>query len=289
MNETRLPSAVATFDDKDYFLAMSSSGVTTHDTLFDFQSEIFEWTKHDQIDANALAQVKESDGKIKTYFGNYKAFVYWMNNTDNTNDVDGASGVIEDVVTVSTNTITDAQVIVDTDIAAGIYTGATMKITSGKGAGQEVVILSGLTTGVILATSFTTTPDTTSVYSIGAIDASYTAKHYEMGSATQEKDFLGMLFWGEEASNNEVTVSFSRDFGSTIGSETKSLAPSGSSIWDTALWDSGTWGTTGDRIYTVKFKGNGIFIQPKFANDDIDETFHLYGFNLLAIGKDTKQ
>ncbi len=290
LNESRLQYAAATFDGDEYIIALSGGGSSSNNVVYVFHSEIFEWTKYDQIDANAFAQVKETTSTIKTYYGNYDAFVYWMDNPDLANDVDGASGIVESVATTDTSTITGAQILIDSDITTGVYTGAIVRITSGTGAGQEAVVSSSTSTGVIVASAFSTTPDSTSVYSIGDINAFFHGKHYELGDAAREKaQFLGMLIWGEEQAGSMVDVSYAIDFGSNLGSETVSLSPSAGSLWDTALWDDGVWGTTGDKIFTVKFTGNGNFIQPKFANNDIDETFNIYGFNIIAVSGDIKQ
>ena len=291
LNEARLQYAVATFDGHNYLLSITTGANAENDTVYDLQTEIMEWTLYDQIDANAFAQVKESTSNIKTYFGNYDAFVYWLDNPDNMNDVDGATGIVDSVGTVSVTTQTGAQVIVDTTIASGTYTGAIVRITSGTGAGSETVVLTNLSgdTGIVVTTSFSVTPDSTSVYSIGDIDAFYKTKWYELGDAAREKAFLGMLFFGEEASSNEVDIDYAIDFGSSLDSETVSLSPASSSLWDSAIWDTSTWGTTGNKIYTSKLTGLGNFIQFEFGNDSIDETFHLYGFNVLATQEKLKQ
>ncbi|MBU2346526.1 MAG: hypothetical protein KJ888_20240, partial [Gammaproteobacteria bacterium] len=173
MNESRLSNFVSTFDGKSYYLSISDSSATTNDVLYEFQTEIGEWTTHSQIDANAMAQVKESDGSVKTYFGNNNGFVYWLNNPNNTNDVDGATGIVDSVETINTTTETGAQAIVDATIATGTYTGALMRITSGTAVGEEAIVLTNLdgNTGVVVSSAFSTTPDSTSVYSIGDINA----------------------------------------------------------------------------------------------------------------------
>jgi len=292
LNESRLENAVATFDEKDFIFCASTSGITENDICYLFQTEIAEWTIYSNVNANAMAQVKETDNKIKTYFGDYGSFIYWLNNPDNLNDVDGATGVVDSSsIGHNTDTITGAQVILDTDLTPGSYTGAIIRITSGTGVGGETTIMTNLAadTGIVVTSPFPTAPDSTSVYSIGDINAFYTAKPYDYGDSAREKQFLGMFLIAEEASNNAVNTSFAIDFGSTVSSTNLSLAPSGSSLWDTAVWDVGTWGSTGDKISTVRFTGFGNFIEPKFQNDSIDESFHLYGFNLLGIGLDLKQ
>ncbi len=291
LNESRLQYAVATFDGHDYILSVTTGANSENDTIYDLQTEIMEWSVYDQIDANAFAQVKESTSLIKTYFGNYDSFVYWLDNPDLNNDVDGATGIVDSVGTVNVTTATGAQVIVDTTIASGTYTGAIIRITSGMGAGSETVVLTNLTgdTGVVVTVPFGTTPDSTSVYSIGNIDAQYTTKWYELGDAAREKAFLELLLFGKEASSNNTDIGYAIDFGSSLDSETISLSPTSSSLWDSAIWDTATWGTTGNKIYTSKLTGLGNFIQFEFSNDSIDETFHLFGYNILATQEKLKQ
>jgi len=288
LNEARIQYAASTFDGESYYLSVSTSSNNENDTVYEYVLEIREWTKHDQIDANVLARVKASS-EIKTYFGNYDAFVYWFDNPDLNNDVDGATGVLDSVGTLSTDTITGGQALIDATMASGNYTGAIIKITSGTGVGEEAVILSGINTGVLVSSPFSTTPDSTSVYSIGAIESHHTGKWYDIGNSAREKTFLGMLLWGEEQSSSQVDVSHAIDFGSVLGSTTKSLSPATASLWDSAIWDESTWGTTGDKLHTIKFDGFGNFIQPTFENDAIDERFNIYGFNFLGIAGDIKQ
>lgn len=291
LSESRLPYAASTFDGKSYFLSVSSSGVSTNDQVFEFQTQIQEWTRHDQIDANVFAQIKDSDDKRKTYFGNYKSIVYWLDDPDNDNDVAGANGIVDSAALVNTTTDTGAMVLLDATLPVDSYTGAIVKITSGTAAGEEAIVATNLTgnTGIILASAIVPTPDSTSVYSIGAIEANYTGRWFDFGDASREKTFLGMLFWSEEDTDNQVTVSYAENFSSVLGSETKDLSPSGSSLWDTALWDSGVWSTTGDRINTVKFTGFGTHLQPTFSDANVDTDFHIYGYNLQAISGDIKQ
>ena len=290
LSSTRLQYAVSTFDRDSYFVSVTDGSGSTHDLLLEYNTKIGEWSKHTDINANAMAQVEESQSLIKTYFGNYNAFVYWLDNSDLKNDVDGAGGIVDSVGTTNLNTyITGAQVLIDSNLASGLYSGAIVKIVSGTAADEERVILDSTGTSLVVTTAFSTTPDSTSVYTIGAIDAEYKAKWYDLGNSNKEKAFLGMLFWAEEASSNNVDVTHAIDFGSNVGSETVSLSPSSTSLWDSAIWDTDTWGTTGDKIYTVKYSGFGNFIQPQFSNDNIDESFHLYGFNILATEGDTKQ
>jgi len=287
LNGARLQYAVSAYDGHSYYLAVSDGSATTNDIIYEYQVDIGEWTKHLDINANSLARVR-NDNQTKTYFGNYNAFVYWMDDPDQVNDVDGALGSVDSYTTSNSETETGAYTIIDSGMTTGIYTGGTIKIVSGTGVGEERVILAHTLTSLTVVTTFIGTPDTTSRYSIGAIDAAYETKWFDLGDSTRKKNFKELFLWAKEASNNEVTISYSKDFGSTIDSSDKSLAPASGSLWDSALWDSGTWGSTGDKFYRIDMKGQGRFVNFKFDNNSIDESFKIYGYNIVSEALDVR-
>lgn len=282
LNIARLQYAVGGYDDTDYYLSVSNGGQSKNDIVLVYNVDIGEWSKYDDLDFNAFARVKESTSTLKSYIGNYYAFVYWMDNPSNDNDVAGATGIFDSVGFVNTSTETGAQILIDTGLTSGIYTGATVKITSGTGSGQEAVVLTSTTTGLVVVAALSTNPDTTSNYSVGAINAYYQTKWYDFGSAPRYKLFRGLYFWAKEDSDDSVDIMYLEDFGNEVGSSTISLSPSSNSLWDVALWDVGTWGTTGDKFYTTKLTGRGKTLSIKFSQDDINKNFEIYGFHLLG-------
>lgn len=282
LNASRLQYSVGGYDDTTYYLSVSDGGLSKNDIVLVYEVEIGEWTKFDDLDFNAFARVKESTATIKSYIGNYYAFVYWMDNPSNNDDVSGATGIFDSVGYVNTSTETGAQILIDTGITSGIYTGATVKITSGTGAPEEAVVLTSTSTGVVLVTTMATTPDSTSNYTIGSINSYYQTKWYDFGSSPRFKTFRALYFWAKEASNNSVDISYLEDFQAETGSSTISLSPSSSSLWDEALWDVATWGTTGDKFYSMVLTGKGKFLSIKFSQDDIDKSYTIYGYHMLA-------
>jgi hypothetical protein len=285
LNETRLQYAVSVFDGDNYYLSVSTSAYTYNDAVFVFNVFLGEWYLYDQIDANAFARVKESTSKVKTYFGNYDSFVYWLDNPALVNDVDGATGTT-DSYTCSTSTTyeTPACIIIDTGLTVGAYTGAIVRITGGTAVGEEAVILASTSTGLIVSATqgFTGTPDSTSVYSVGDINAYYYTKWYDFGDAPRQKSFRGMYFWAEEESGGEVVASYAEDFSSILDTETVSLASISTSLWDFGVWDSAIWGSDGNKFYTAKHAGRGRMLQVKFSQAGVDKDFNIYGFHLLA-------
>ena len=287
INGARIQYAASAYDGKSYYLAVSNGSATTNDRIFEFQVEIGEWTLHTDIDANAMASVRNNN-ITKTYFGNYESFVYWMDDPDLVNDVDGALGQVDSVGQDDGVTITSAQTIIDAALPTGGYTGAIIKIESGTAVGQESVIIDHTATSLTVATVFTTTPDSTSFYSIGAIDAAYETKWYDLGDSPRKKNFKELFMWAKEASNNEVAITYSKDFSVTIDSVEENLAPATSALWDSGLWDVAKWGTTGDKLHRIDMKGKGRFVSFNFENDSIDESFHIYGYTIIADALDIR-
>ncbi len=287
LNALRLQYTVSVFDGKSYSLSASTGSEDENDIIYEFQTEIGEWTIHKDVNANAMGRVQIATADIRTYFGNYDAFVYWLDNPDFDSDGGegiGYTGVVDSVTTINTSTGTGLQFIVDADVTFGglDLTGCIIKITSGTAVGEEQVIVYNMPTGLAVATAFDTTPDSTSNYSIGAIDAFYKTRWFDLGDATSKKAFRKLYLWAKEDSSDEVTVSFAEDFGTVLGSTTKDLAPATSSLWGSAIWGESVWGTTGDKFYDVLLRGSGKTIQFEFSNDEANETFLLYGYHILA-------
>lgn len=281
LSESRLHYSVAVSDSSHYYLSSTLSGYSSNNIVLIYNTEINEWTKYDNINANSFGKVIDSS-LVKIYFGNYDGFVYWISNPDNNNDVDGATGIIDSTGVSIFGTQTGATIFIDTGLVTGTYTGATITITSGTDVGSEYVIVGQTSTGVVISTTPTTNPDSTSNYSIGNINAYYETKWYDFGQSQRLKTFLGVYFWAAEQSSSQITVDWYTDFGSIEGSTNIDLAPTSTSLWDSAVWDESVWGTTGDKFYTAKLKGNGRFLKLKFSDDTIDSPFHLYGFHLLG-------
>jgi hypothetical protein len=283
ISASRLQYAVSTYDYENYYLAATPDGGSQNTQLLVYNVKIGEWYRYSDINVNAFGRVEDSN-VIKTYFGNYDAFVYWMDDPDKKNDVDGAQGIIDGVAIVNTDVITGGVALYDLTMPTGVYTGATVKITSGTGAGQEAVIssMTGVT-GIVVTAAFGTTPDETSIYSIGAIDAYYHSKWFDFGDNTNQKIMRNVYFWAEEASDNAVDVDYAIDFGTSVASETVDLAPSSNDLWDSGVWDEAIWASTGQTFGRIDTKGEARYFQVQYSNDNIDETFNIYGYNIQAV------
>jgi len=285
---SRLEYAVSAEDGTDYYLGVSYGGVTENNLLLDFQYQLGEWTKHDQIDANYLARIYDVNGDEQTYYGQYGGFVGKLD-TSLKNDVDGIVDTVLAVDTYTTTTASSLQVIYTNETAhttSGLV-GGIIKITGGTGSGQERRIVWNTTSGIVVESAFTTTPDSTSSYSVGAIDAYFTSKWYDCGNPARIKGFGEIFWWADEEADTDVDFTYATDFSDDIATEAVSIAGTTTdAVWGSAIWGTSYWGGVDTVFRQTKMEDNGRYLKFKFQNDDIDETFNIYSVNLLYWNRD---
>lgn len=283
LSSARLPYAVSINDQENahYYLAVATSG--TNNLLLDFHYGIGEWSKHTGINANAFCVANDSNEKPQVYFGNYDSIIYQMIDPAKDSDVGGKLGIITSRGTYNTDTATGQIVLYDTSAnftATGvIVTGATVTFTSGTGAGTEAVITSSIPTG-LMVTGTTVTATTSTGYSIGAIEAYYTTKWYDTGSAAMRKNFGELFLWASADTSATMQVYHATDFSSAITSTDVSLGGEGS-LWGTAIWGTSTWGGTTVELTRIPLNVSGRYIKFKFSESTIDKPMELEGYSLL--------
>jgi len=279
LSSTRLPYACAAQDGDSYFLSVCESG--TNDLIIEINLDTADISKHTNLFANVMASVFDSNNNLQIYCGDYDSHLFQLYNEDNDDDIEGHSGTFETVSEASTATASNIQVVFDT---AGDFTctGALVTLTSGTGNGEQRVI-TGIhrTTGIIVDSAFTTTPDATSTYKIGYIDSTYETKWYACGSPMRRKHFGELYFWGEAITDSNLTVDYARDFNTYVGSQSVSLSGTDAATWGTSIWGTDEWGGEDAILRRIKLKGDGRYIKFKLTEDDIDEAFNIYGWTLI--------
>ena len=288
LSAARLPYAVAIDDrvDGHYYLAVTNGTASYNNLLLDYHYGIGEWSKHIQIDANAICYANDANTVPQVYFGNIYSFIYLLNDPNLDSDVAGEAGVIETAtgLLVGRDTMdssTESGLIVLYDISADFtdVTGATVRITSGTGADEEsVIVYCGgplCTTGIIVASTMTATGS--SVYSIGDIDAYYTTKWYDTGSAVKRKNFGELFLWATTDTSVTMDIFYGTDFSNTITTTAVDLGIDGS-LWGTAIWGTGVWGGDSSSLSKIPLNVSGRFIKYKFSEGSIDEPMTLWGY-----------
>lgn len=280
LSSARLPFAVSIDDQTNfhYYLACSTSG--SNNLLLDFHYGIGEWSKHTQIDANAFCVANDANEKPQVYFGNYYSLLYQMIDPDKDSDVGGTIGTITSTGTYDTTTATGQIVLYNTSAnfspSGTIVTGATVSFTSGTGVNTEAVITSAIATGMMVTgVNVTATTDTT--YSIGEIDAYYTTKWYDTGSAPLRKNFGDLYLWASADTSISMQVYHATDFTSTIASTNVTIGGAGS-LWGTAIWGTSTWGGDETELTIIPLNVSGRYIKYKFSENTINKPMTLYGY-----------
>lgn len=114
---SRLPYAVSAVNQQTshYYLSVTNTNAaTSNNLLLDFYYEVGEWSKHTGIEANAMAVANDSNSLPQVYFGNYKSFVYQLDDSNKQDDVYGFTGFFEDKSTYDTATASGLDILYDT-------------------------------------------------------------------------------------------------------------------------------------------------------------------------------
>ena len=278
----RLQYAVSADTNTDYWLCLTNSTGGTNDLCLDLEYEIGEWTKHTNVPANAMAHVIDNNSNDQVYWGSYKSVIYVLEDTAQRDDVDTTTGTVDAVSTIETDTASSLQVLYDDSLTliTGALVGAPIKLIGGTGSGQTNTVIDNTQTGIVVTDTFSTTPNATTTYEVGAIDSFYTTKWYDFGQPARLKHFGEIYFWAEADVSSTLTISYATDFSTDVESDSVALSSSTTdAIWGSAIWGVSLWGDVDDIFRQSKQQAQGRYLRMKFAEDDPAETFHLYGWN----------
>ena len=281
LSGNRLQYAVSSDTNSDYVLCVTNGTGVENNLCLDLQYQIGEWTKQVNIPANAMAHVLDNNVTDQVYFGSYKSLIYQYQNTSNRNDVYGFSGTVSTVSTINTGTASGLTVLYNSawNLTTGILVGAPIEIIGGTGISQVNTVADNTTTGIVVTDTFSTTPDSTSTFEVGAIDSFYTTKWYDFGNAATLKHLTEAYFWADADVSSTHTLAYATDYSSDI--ETLSVALSASttdSIWGSAIWGVSLWGDVDTVFRQNHLQGEGRYLRYKFSDDDIDENYHIFGY-----------
>jgi hypothetical protein len=115
-----------------------------------------------------------------------------------------------------------------------------------------------------------------------AIDAYWTSKWFDFGSAGQNKRITNMVIVTDDSGDYDLNVGYSYDFGPN--NERTLIVNMGSegSLWDTAVWDESTWGGRTLLVHRLNLISQGRFFNTQFSNKEIGEDFTVYGYSILV-------
>ena len=168
--------------------------------------------------------------------------------------------------------------------------GATITITSGTGIGEEMVIASTTSTGIVVTSDTIATG--LSTYSIGAIDSYYVTKWYDTGNAMLRKNFKELNIWAETQQSESIGVSYATDEDTSITSTSIDLSGGeefgGTSISTGPTVTNASWVGVSTNFSMEPLNVSGRYIKLRFGDYDIDDTMNLWGYSILLEDLDFK-
>lgn len=291
---SRLQYAVSADTNTDYWLCVNNVDGTMNDLCLDLQYQIGEWTKHTKVQANTMASVLDSNSIPQVYFGNYHGLTYQLNDSTKRADVDfleqanatdvAFTSTVDSVSRFTTATASGLQVLYDDvlNLTTGALVGAPILLVDGVGKNQTGIVVDNTITGVVVASDFLTTPTTTTKFEVGGIDAFYTTKWYDMKHPALLKHFGEVDFWADSDVTSTISLSYATDYNSDITTLNLELTPSTTNAtWGDTIVGAPLYGSVDSVMRIGKLESQGRFLRLKWADDDPNEIFHLYGWNCL--------
>lgn len=283
LSAARLQYAVSGDTNTDYLLCATQGSLGVNNLCLDFQYQLGEWTKHTQMNANAMANVFDANGRDQVYFGSGEGFNYQAFDSDLVDDVATATGLVTEVGRNTTDTASGLMVLYtyNGNFTAHALIGAPITMTSGVADGLSSVVQDNTISGLFVTDDFTTTPVARDEFEVGAIDAFYTSKWQDFGDASRLKHLLKLYLWAEaDSTNTGLTVSYANDFSSTIATQEVSLrSDSSDAVWGSAIWGTSLWGSGEDIFRPLVIGGKGRYHRWKVEEDDPNRSFKLYGWS----------
>lgn len=219
---------------------------------------ITNWSPWPGFNTQSVAIIVES-GVEKWFRGDELGYIFRQEALDG----DG-SNVTSTATSAGASTLTDST----QSWTINAYAGLTVRINSGTGAGQERTISSNTSTQLTVSSSWTTTPDTTSEYSIGGILYHYQHSWHSYNDPNRSKRLRYIRPRFETSGNYGTKIYFGYDF-SSADTDSTTYSVTGISLYDSALYDVGTYdgvavlqsksSVPGSRIHrwaTVKIENN---------------------------------
>jgi hypothetical protein len=262
------------FDDK-YWLSIAKSGDGYNSRVLIFDYVIGRWTIYDGIYANCFTVFKKSTGDV-LIFGDSRAygFIYEYGSVA----YDGAtdSGTAE---SATDTTLTDTDKSWDTNE----FQGCKVYITGGTGVGQSRTITSNTTDTLTVAT-WTTNPDATSTYVIGAIECIYESPYFTFDMPEKEKK-VNRIFWNlkskSTAGSYSLTAYVDKDQEGYAYSDTITISQNNAD-WGTNWGSESYWAVKDLKREKISLPttGHGYYWRFKLHEFNADEQVCLYGYTI---------
>jgi len=278
--QSTLKFAVAQFDyeKNQYILYLPGQGGTRNNLALTFDLRLLEWQPPTTgREVNFISTFLDGNERFRITYGDYLGYMY----QDNIGLNDGVSTGFNDSVTTATLSVvtaTSATFPTDNDGLGGLL----FNIISGTGEGFSRRIISNTSNTLTLEANLQTLPDTTSIYTVGAIDSFWQSKDYDFSGHDILKLFKSITVRLREEGIRFLNMQYIIDFRRIPSSTLKqiSLFIDGWA-WGTSVWGQNRWGRRQNFKAKVSLRNtgsqslNGTHISLRFSNRRANEEYRI--------------
>lgn len=163
---------------------------------------------------------------------------------------------------------------------------ADVTIVSGTGQGQQRTISSNTATQLTLSSNWTTNPDATSVYSIGAYNSYRDTSVEDFGEPAYDKKFRRMNIFADSESNYPMQFGHAVDF-QTLSYNDPSISLSAGNIAWTGAGGANKWGALGAKwgkkkqlFLSQDIGDTGKHLQCRFGNNKANQPWRVVAYSI---------
>jgi hypothetical protein len=290
----QLQNAVAEFDyeNNQYKLYVPGQGSNRNDRGYSYDLRLKAWQPPitgRQI--STLSHFTDSNGRVRLIYGDYLGYVY----RDGAGVNDGISSDKGQNHYATTSTLSIVTLTSGTFPTANDGLGGVVfNVISGTGENQARRILSNTSSTITLETPLSLALDSTSLFTVGAIDSFWKSKDYDFVGHDITKLFRHITVRMREEGNFNLNVQYIIDFKKlTIATIKKILMFIDGWVWGISVWGTGRWGRRPNIKKRFSLRGtnsqslNGTHMALKFSNRRANEEYRITGIDLEfeAVGK----
>lgn len=289
---SRLPYAQGVYDPstKQYKLYYAKQGSVRNDraVIYDIEKRIWQPPVEGR-EVSIISVYEDASGKEKVVYGDYFGQLYEDESGNNDGLTTGYNGLV-DSSTPTTLTDTDAAF---TTTGSGLK-GMLLKIIDGTGVEQSRRILTNDSQTLTLETGFSTLPDTSSTYTVGAIDSYWRSKDYSFGAEDITKIFRHVRVRPREEGNVELDMHYIVDFRDLAAATKKAVLLLGRGFtWGVSTWGSAVWGAAPVIVSKVSLRSSytqplqGTHFALRYSNRKANQKWRVIGYDIEVkpIGK----
>ncbi len=290
-NQTILDQAVAEYDfeENQYTLYFAKPGSNRKDRGLKFDLRLLNWQPLvTNREVNIISTFIDSDGRSRLLYGDYLGYLY----RDGTGVNDGIAVGYNDYLSTATLSVMTVTATLPTD-NDGLQ-GLLFQIISGTGEGNQRRIISNTSATITLESDLPVLPDTTSYYTVGAINSNWRSKDYDFGAADIFKIFRYLTIRMKEQGNKNLLIQYIIDFTKLRRATLKKLLMFKDAwVWGQSVWGTDSWGRR--RSFRSKFslrntntqKLNGTHFAIRFSNNRANDEWEVQGVDIefQTVGK----